>query len=297
MKNRRKALFFVALTQIVWPTSAAVPILLLDKFSNTQLLFFNSLAGLLIIIPIILQQKKTKEVKSILKEREDVFKLMLMGFIGVTLYISSLYQAYQMLSAQLAYSINLLWPVMTVFFSILILVENIGRKQLLGIFIAFIGVLLIISQGDISNFRITSWLGVLFSFLAASSYGLYSALGKKWNYVRVESLIYIYISSTLITRLALLFIHGGLDIPTVTIFDVLGFIWIGGFILALGDLFWFLALKYGNTAELSSIAMIGPFIAFFWIYLLLGEPIAIFSIVGMSVVLTGNYFSRHRETN
>ena len=156
MKNRGKSLFLVSLTLLICPTDAAVPILLLEKFSNIQLLFFNSLAGLLIIIPIILYQKKTEQVKIYLKKSDDVIKLMFMGFIGVFSYLILLYKAYKILPVQITYPINLLWPVMTVIFTILLLRKKILKKQLLGISIAFIGVLLVISQGEIHNFQKTN---------------------------------------------------------------------------------------------------------------------------------------------
>ena len=126
-------------------------------------------------------------------------------------------------------------------------------------------------------------------------HSFYSVLGKKWNYDRETSILFFYISSSLFIGLGLLILPRGLEFPSITLLDILGFIWIGGFILAMGYLFWFLALKYGDTAELSAIAMIGPFIAFIWIFVLLGETITLFSVLGMVVVLLGNYFSRYRE--
>ncbi|MCY3413684.1 MAG: DMT family transporter [Candidatus Heimdallarchaeota archaeon] len=292
MDNRRKSLVFVALTQIIWPSNAAVPVLLLGKFSNLQLIFFNSVAGFLLMLLLLLFQKRQDIIVSYAKDMKILSRLMMMGITGISLYLIFLYQAYQLLNIQLAYTINLLWPVMTVVISILLLKDKPKQKQILGILIAFSGVLLVISEGRLDSFGVTNWWGILSALTGATCYGLYSVLGKKWDYDRPVSTLFFYLSSMLFTGLALI-ITQDIDIPPITILDIIGFIWVGAFILALGDLFWFLALKYGNTAELSSIAMFGPFIAFIWIYFLLGEPIALFSIIGMAVVVVGNYFSRY----
>jgi drug/metabolite transporter (DMT)-like permease len=56
---------------------------------------------------------------------------------------------------------------------------------------------------------------------------------------------------------------------------------------ALGYTLWFLALKYGDTAKISSIVFLTPFFSLIFIYLLLGEPILFSSLLGLSLIISG----------
>lgn len=77
------------------------------------------------------------------------------------------------------------------------------------------------------------------------------------------------------------------NIPAITIFDLLGILWFGIFTSGLAYVFWFLALKYGDTAKMSNIIFLTPFISLLFIYFLIGEKIYYSSILGLIIIVGG----------
>jgi drug/metabolite transporter (DMT)-like permease len=85
-------------------------------------------------------------------------------------------------------------------------------------------------------------------------------------------------------------------IPAVIIFSKItavnlpqlgGLIWLGAFTTGLAFTFWFLALKYGDTAKMSNIIFLTPLLSLVWIYFLIGEKILLSSVIGLILIVTG----------
>ena len=56
---------------------------------------------------------------------------------------------------------------------------------------------------------------------------------------------------------------------------------------AIGFTSWVMALEKGDTAKISNLAYITPFLSLIWIALILKEKISIFSIIGLIVIVLG----------
>ena len=69
--------------------------------------------------------------------------------------------------------------------------------------------------------------------------------------------------------------------------ELLGLVWLGAFTSGFAFVFWFLALKYGDTAKMSNIILLTPFISLVYIYFLVGEKILPSSMVGLAVIVLG----------
>lgn len=52
-------------------------------------------------------------------------------------------------------------------------------------------------------------------------------------------------------------------------------------------MFWLLALKYGDTAKISNLIFITPFLSLVYIYFLLGEKILLSSVIGLVLIVLG----------
>ena len=50
---------------------------------------------------------------------------------------------------------------------------------------------------------------------------------------------------------------------------------------------WSIAIATGNTARLSNLAYLTPFVSLIWIYVLIGEPITLASIIGLLIIISG----------
>lgn len=57
--------------------------------------------------------------------------------------------------------------------------------------------------------------------------------------------------------------------------------------MALANLSWAMALSCGNTAKVSNLAYITPFLSLAWTFFILKEPIDPISVVGLCMIVVG----------
>ena len=125
---------------------------------------------------------------------------------------------------------------------------------------------------------------LLSCFAAAVCYGLFNALSKKANYdsgfINMLSFFVTFVITTVILALKK-------DFFTLSFTEFLGFTWNGVFTMAIPNTLWVLALKKGNTAKISNLAYITPFLSMVWTMLFLREPLNVFSIIGLVIMVCG----------
>jgi len=206
-----------------------------------------------------------------------------MGFIGVFLYTFFLFEALRYLKAQEAFILNYIWPIMVVIFSTIILKEKFTFRKFLGVTVSFFGVFIVLTQAR-ANLNFSSLNGIAFAFGCAFSYGLFSVLGKKMNYDRYISMMFYYFFASIFSAVPTLIFSG---VPPISITQLAGVVWLGVFANGVAFVFWFLALKHGDTAKMSNVVFLTPFLSLVYIYFLLGEEILITSFLGLIFIVLG----------
>lgn len=282
MSKNKLVYIYVALAILLWASTPVVGKLLVQKITNIQLIFYSFIFSVLSLFLIVLTQGKLKILQSYSKK--DYLKMAGAGFIGVYLYYIFFFGALMCAPAQEAFIVNYLWPVMVVIFGILILKEKISFLKILGIILGFIGVYVVIVRGSLLNFSFTNIKADLLAILGAVSYGLFSILGKKYNYERLTSmLIYYFFGFIFVLITILLFSY----IPKISLTQLLGTLWLGVVTGALAFVFWFKSLEYGNTAKMANLVFLTPFLSLVYICVLLGERILLASFIGLIIVVSG----------
>ena len=273
---------FALLASFLWGSMSAVGKLLLTNLDSLQVLLFTNLFAFLGLFMIVLFQKKKMVIRTY--KKQDYFTFAWMGFIGVFLYPLFFFGALKLLPAQEAFIINYLWPILVVVFAVLILKERITLKKTLGIIFSFLGIVIVITNGDFLTLQFSSVFGILLAIAGAIVYGLFSVLGKRHNYDNFISMMFYYFFSLFYALIAVLVFS---KIPAISVHQFFGLIWLGFFTSGLGVVFWFLALKHGDTAKISSIIFITPFVSLIYIYFIAGEKILISSILGLVFISIG----------
>ena len=273
---------FALLASFLWGSVSAIGKLLLTNLDSLQVLLFINLFAFIGLFAIVWFQNKKMVILTY--KKQDYFTFAWMGFLGVFLYPLFFFGALKLLPAQEAFIVNYLWPILVVVFAVLILKEQITPKKILGIIFSFFGIVVVITNGDFSILHLSNVFGILLALAGAIVYGLFSVIGKKHNYDKFVSMMFYYFFSLFYALIAVLFFS---EIPTISIHQLFGLIWLGFFTSGLGFVFWFLALKYGDTAKVSSIIFITPFIPLIYIYFIAGEKILISSILGLVFISIG----------
>ena len=120
--------------------------------------------------------------------------------------------------------------------------------------------------------------------LAAVSYGLFVVLNKRLRYESSVSMMLYYVVSTVVALVCLL-VSGNL--PDLRGMQSLGLLWIGLGDYAVAYVSWALAMKAGQTAKIANLAYITPFVSLVVAHFFLGDPITLWSIGGLGVIVAG----------
>lgn len=206
------------------------------------------------------------------------------GLLGTFFYNMFLVLGIDRLLASQAMIINYLWPMMAVVAGCVLLREKMTLRKTLAVAMSFLGVVIVTSNGQLSGFTGGNLLGALFCVLAAVSYGLFVVLNKRLRYESSVSMMLYYIVSTVVA-LACLLVSGNL--PDLRGMQSLGLLWIGLGDYAVAYVSWALAMKAGQTAKIANLAYITPFVSLVVAHFFLGDPITLWSIGGLGVIVAG----------
>ena len=278
----KKAYLLAGVSIACWSTVAVVSKLLLGQLDHIQLLWLSAFFASLFLLGYNLVKGSLKQLKAY--KFRDYSISILIGLPSTLLYYLFYYAGTDIMpSASQAFIVNYLWPIMSVLFACIILKEKLTVRKIIAIVISFAGVM-IVSCENLFVFSKDVLIGTICCMLGAVSYGLFTALNRKYSYDKFVTLMLSYFVSFLITTV-INAIGGKLFLPDGI--QLLGIAWNGIFTMAIANTVWVLALSYGNTAKISNFAYITPFLSLIWTSLILQEPLNIYSIVGLLVIVCG----------
>ena len=279
----KKSYFFAAVSILFWSTVATITKLLLNGLNNFQVLWVSSFfaGAFLWIVSIFTGRVKMLKQYSL----KDFLITMLIGLPGTFFYYIFYYAGTDILPASQAFIVNYMWPIMSVVFACIVLREKMTLKKAVAIAVSFLGVGIVTGK-DIFSGGSNVIIGVLCCFLGAVSYGLFTALNKKFHYDKILSMSVNYLVTFMLTTL-INGIGGDLFLPSAL--QTAGFAWNGIFTMAIACTAWVIALDNGNTAKISNLAYITPFLSLVWTFLILDDqgiknP---GSLIGLCVIVAG----------
>lgn len=275
------AYVLVIITALIWASSATVSKVLVNDINPHTIIVYTGSVGLIFNFLIILFQKKFKQLFKF--TMIDHFRFLIMSILGYVIYISLMYLSIERMSAQLSFSINYLWPIMVVICSMLILKDKFSWIKLLSILMAFFSVFIIVTKGDFNQINEVDVVGLVYGILSSFSYGLFSALSKKYKYDTFLSSFFFVFYALIFNTIKYLFI-GQPYVPGI--FDILAFIWLGSFVGTVATILWLKALEMGDTAKVSNLIYITPFLSLFYTYFFLGEQIHVSMVVGLIMLVS-----------
>lgn len=238
-----------------------------------QILVISSLLAFVFLLVVNLIKGNLKKLKEY--NLKDYLQIFAIGILGTFLYNLFLYLGIDTLEASQAFIINYLWTIMTILFGCIVLKEKITIRKLIAIILSFIGVIIVTVKGDLLNIEKDSIIGGIYCVLAAVSYGLFSVLNKQKDCNKYLSMMLYYLVSFIISLIYILFSKNELIIE---LSQLMGVVWIEICTSAIAFTSWALALEKGDTAKISNLAYITPFLSIIWTSLILREEFNIYSI-------------------
>ncbi|WP_342577901.1 DMT family transporter [Psychrobacillus sp. FSL K6-2843] len=280
-----KAFLLAILTVAIWGSSfAAISASLNGGYSPGHLALFRFLIASLIFLLIALWPGS----KFKLPEKQDGWKIIILGWIGISLYHICVTFGQMTISAGTAGMLIGSAPIVTTVMAVIILKERLGKVGWVGLAFGFIGIILIAFGTGDSSFDISPGVFlVLIAAIATSIFFVYQKpLFKKYS--AIELTAYFTWTGTL----PFLFFAPGLfdTLQSATTEANLSAIYIGIFPTALAYLTWAIALSQSNASSVSNTLYAEPVVAIVITWIWLHELPSPLSIVGGVIAISSLLF-------
>ena len=287
-----KKQYLLAATSIaLWSTMPTISKLLLHKMDSFQVLCVSAIFASLFLLVVNIVTGNIKRLKEY--RVKDYIITVLIGLPGMFLYYVFFYTGTSMMPASQAFIVNYLWPIMSVVFACIILKEKMTTRKLVAIFISFCGVI-IVTGADLAELNSTILTGALFCVMGAVSYGIFTALNQKFKYDKRISMMMVLFVTFILTGIINIVSGKPMELGG---FELLGLGWNGMFSIGIATTSWQIALEKGNTAKISNLAYITPFVSLIWTRIFLNEKIGILSVAGLAVIVLGIFVQLKDKKN
>lgn len=290
MTNSQKAILALILANIIWGAAAPIFKWALENIEPFTLAFLRFALATLIIIPFL----KVNELKI---QKDDILKIFLLAFSGVTINIGFFFLALTLTASINAPIIASSAPIFIIIGSIFLLREHPGMRKIIGGIIGLMGVLTIVLLPVLENGIDGSIFGNIFLIVATIASVLHvitlKELTPKYSPL---SLVFWTFSIGALTFLPLL-LYEVSQSGFLSNIDIKGFIGItygAIFTSVIAYSFLHFATKYVLASEVGLFLYIDPIIAIVIAAPLLGEIPSSTFLIGAFLVFLGIYIAEGR---
>ncbi len=250
-----------------------LPMLTIAALTSTVVLFIAVLAGNNLYL---IGQTTVKELLS----------SALLGFINPFLYYLILLKAYQLLPAQVAQPLNMIWPIILVFLSVPVLRQKIEKKSYIALFISFIGVYIISSQGRFFSTGHSNLTGVLLATGSSVFWAFYFILNVKDKRNEAVKLFLNFLSGSVYLIIAMI-VTGKWQVD-IGLKGAIASVYVGIFEMGITFLFWLKALQLAtSTDKVSNLVYLAPFFSLIFVHFILHEPVYYTTPAGLLLIIAG----------
>lgn len=174
--ERKKSVVLLVLCALFWAGNYIFGRMVAGELTPAWLSFFRWFFAAPILF-VLAEKVEHPDWREVVKSSREIFLVSLTGFTG---YNITLYTALQYTAATNAALITTFSPALMALVSFFALGERLVRMQLLGIFMSLVGVLVVLSHGDVNNIMSFSFnTGDLLMFVAVALWITYTVQVKK----------------------------------------------------------------------------------------------------------------------
>ncbi|HUW63671.1 MAG TPA: DMT family transporter [Spirochaetia bacterium] len=227
-------------------------------------------------------------------QRRDWLRLAACGLTGVTLYNFLQNQGLRYAGSTDAAILAAMAPVFLAVLAWLLLKERISRVQVLGIIVALMGSILVVTNGNLTGFALNPLrlYGDSLILLTGLAWAIYSTVVKTLleRYPATTVLAYTTLFGTLFL-LPLSLAELPINFGAVTLSGWLNILYLGFFASALTYLIWNLALTRVSAVTAASYIYLIPVLTAAMAAIYYRQPPGLFIIAGGCIVLLGTYLA------
>ncbi len=279
--KNEKIIILCRCCHLFWSTVSVAAKLLLNAYNNFQVLWVSAFFAAAFLLVLNIATGNIKTLKNY--KWKDYITTVLIGLPGSFFYYVFFYAGADKMLASQAFIVNYLWPIMSVVFACIILKEKMTMQKAIAIALSFLGVVVVMWK-DLFAFDSTMLSGAGLCAAGAVSYGVFTALNQKYQYDKRISMMLNFFVTFILTGI-INAVRRDLFVPDMA--ATLGFAWNGILTMGIATTAWAIALECGETAKISNLAYITPFLSLVWTWLILKEQLHINFVLGLMIIVLG----------
>jgi drug/metabolite transporter (DMT)-like permease len=293
MEKTRKSFIFALIAILFWATVPTAFKLSLKELNILTMLMIASVTSAVVLFAVIAGGKK---IDLILKSTwKELLNSALLGLINPFIYYIILLKAYQLLPAQVAQPLNMIWPIILVFLSVPILGQKIKTKSFIALFISFAGVYVISTQGNLFGAGHADIKGVMLATGSSLFWALYFILNVKDKRDEAVKLFLNFLFGSIYLAITLL-ITKEWYVPDNWTNGVLAAVYVGIFEMGITFLFWLKALQMAeSTDKVSNLVYLAPFFSLIFVHFILHEPVYYTTLAGLLLIISGIWLQNRKQ--
>jgi drug/metabolite transporter (DMT)-like permease len=277
-----KALFAVML----WGASFVATKVALRDVSPVTVVWLRFGMGTIILGLAVLARRQFA-----LPSRKDAVYFALLGFLGITFH-----QWLQSTGLTTAQATTTAWimattPVFMALLGWLVLKEKMAGWQVAGILVASLGVLLVVSKGDLSALfnGHAGTIGDLLILISAPNWAIFSTLSRRGlsQHPAARMMLYVMAFGFLFTSVLFALGPGTSEIGRLTLDGWLGVGFLGILCSGVAYIFWYDALQAMPVAQTGAFVYFEPFVTVVVAAVVLSEPLLLVSLLGGGAIILG----------
>lgn len=272
---------------LLWSTVATGFKLGLQHLQPQQLLLAGTMFSLALFTLVI------PRVHSNITSKSQVFSAALFGLLNPLLYYLVLFEAYSRLPAHIAQPLNYMWAITLAILAVPILKQRLNLKTSLGIVIGYIGVVVLVTKGQMVDFEHFDAMGILLALASTLIWAVYWLYSVKQT---MHSFWFLWIGFMSAAPLMIIYCLFTSGLPELNTHTLIYGMWIGLIEMGFAFLLWHFAVSNTtNVARLSQLIFISPFISLLLIHFILNEAIHESAILGLILIVIGLYIVNRRQ--
>lgn len=280
------AIIEVTLAVIVWGASFVATKVALQEIAPATVIWLRFGIGWAILGIAVAVRRQFA-----LPDRKDLVYFALLGFIGITFH-----QWLQATGLQTAQATTTSWIVATtpIFMALLgwaILHEKLSLWQSTGILVAALGVLLVVTKGDINTLRggKIGTYGDLLVLVSALNWAVFSVLSRRGlqNHPATRMVFFVMGLGWLFSSIMFFTGPGLADVQKLSNSGWASVAFLGIFCSGLAYIFWYDALQALPVAQVGAFVYLEPFVTVIVAALVIAEALLLASLIGGGLILLG----------
>lgn len=282
MKKGSRAYLYAALSVLLWGTIPTAFKIALSELSIVTMLGITTMVSTVVLLLIVVITGKLKHLREM--TRRELLWSALLGMINPVGYYLMLLAAYNRLPGQVAQPINMIWPIILVFFSVPLLHQRIPARSFIALLISLIGVYIIASQGDPFHPGRSDTAGVMLALVSGVLWALYFVLNVRDRRDEAVKLLTSFVFGT-IYMIVIMSVTGSFS-ETISLKGAAASTYCGIFEMGLTFWLWLRALQLAETTDkVSNLVYFAPFISLILLHFIIDEPVYFTTPLGLLLII------------